>query len=265
MQRSRPPVAAGGTVRAWRACPIPCARSPLTWLTEAPRQDSNLRTRLRMRQPIYCHTCADGDSRGSLDRVGSADVRCGLASWPTSSASREASTASSSPGNLASRSSRRSETSSSRPAGRCQMTPPSRSTRQWWVSVDLDIPLSRLPQRCSPPAARVRTTRSRTGLLGGRATDLLGRRRVFLASLGLYAASSLVGGLAVSPASPQDHPTGMSLVITQADALHGRMPQRGGAGGQLRTGDTGQARAKTRHDWRVEDGIVRGCLIRRAS
>jgi EmrB/QacA subfamily drug resistance transporter len=36
-------------------------------------------------------------------------------------------------------------------------------------------------------------------LLGGRAADLLGRRRVFVAGLGLYAASSLAGGLATGP------------------------------------------------------------------
>ncbi|MFE9422321.1 MFS transporter [Kitasatospora sp. NPDC006697] len=36
-------------------------------------------------------------------------------------------------------------------------------------------------------------------LLGGRASDLLGRRRMFVLALGLYAASSLVGGLAGNP------------------------------------------------------------------
>ncbi len=36
-------------------------------------------------------------------------------------------------------------------------------------------------------------------LLGGRASDLLGRRRVFLAGLGLFATASLAGGLASSP------------------------------------------------------------------
>src|SRR5262245_55681368 len=35
-------------------------------------------------------------------------------------------------------------------------------------------------------------------LLGGRAADLLGRRRVFLVALGLFAAASLVGGLVSS-------------------------------------------------------------------
>ncbi len=33
-------------------------------------------------------------------------------------------------------------------------------------------------------------------LLGGRAADLLGRRRVFLVALGVFAAASLLGGLA---------------------------------------------------------------------
>jgi len=37
-------------------------------------------------------------------------------------------------------------------------------------------------------------------LLGGRASDLLGRRRVFIAALVLFAAASLLGGLATSPA-----------------------------------------------------------------
>ena len=32
-------------------------------------------------------------------------------------------------------------------------------------------------------------------LLGGRAADLLGRRRVFLISLGVFAVASLLGGL----------------------------------------------------------------------
>jgi EmrB/QacA subfamily drug resistance transporter len=36
-------------------------------------------------------------------------------------------------------------------------------------------------------------------LLGGRAADLLGRRRVFVAGLGLYASASLAGGLATTP------------------------------------------------------------------
>src|SRR5579875_254135 len=36
-------------------------------------------------------------------------------------------------------------------------------------------------------------------LLGGRAADLLGRRRVFLAALGVFAAASLLGGLVSSP------------------------------------------------------------------
>lgn len=36
-------------------------------------------------------------------------------------------------------------------------------------------------------------------LLGGRASDLIGRRRMFVLGLGLYAVSSLVGGLATGP------------------------------------------------------------------
>jgi MFS family permease len=37
-------------------------------------------------------------------------------------------------------------------------------------------------------------------LFGGRAADLLGRRRIFVLALTLYAVSSLAGGLAASPA-----------------------------------------------------------------
>ena len=37
-------------------------------------------------------------------------------------------------------------------------------------------------------------------LLGGRAADLFGRRRMFVAGLALYAGASLAGGLSTSPA-----------------------------------------------------------------
>ena len=37
-------------------------------------------------------------------------------------------------------------------------------------------------------------------LLGGRAGDILGRRRVFLAGIGLFTLASLAGGLSTSPA-----------------------------------------------------------------
>jgi MFS family permease len=37
-------------------------------------------------------------------------------------------------------------------------------------------------------------------LLGGRAADLLGRRRIFVTGLALYAGASLAGGLAPTPA-----------------------------------------------------------------
>jgi EmrB/QacA subfamily drug resistance transporter len=47
-------------------------------------------------------------------------------------------------------------------------------------------------------------------LLGGRAADLLGRRRVFVAALTIYAVSSLAGGLATSP-----------LIIVIARAVQG--------------------------------------------
>jgi len=63
-------------------------------------------------------------------------------------------------------------------------------------------------------------------LLGGRAADLLGRRRVFLAALGLFAVASLLGGLVSSPelliaarfvkgiAAAFTAPAGLSLLTT---------------------------------------------------
>ena len=63
-------------------------------------------------------------------------------------------------------------------------------------------------------------------LLGGRAADLLGRRRVFLAALALFAAASLLGGLVSSPglliaarfvkgvAAAVTAPAGLSLLTT---------------------------------------------------
>src|SRR5262249_44699595 len=63
-------------------------------------------------------------------------------------------------------------------------------------------------------------------LLGGRAADLLGRRRVFLAALALFAVASLFGGLVSSPglligarfikgiAAAFTAPAGLSLVTT---------------------------------------------------
>src|SRR5471032_35416 len=71
---------------------------------------------------------------------------------------------SSKPGKRASRSSRRSDNRLARPSGRCQITPLSRSTRQWCVSVDFDNPCNNVPHGCSPPLASVRTTAKRSGL-----------------------------------------------------------------------------------------------------
>src|SRR6201992_1512112 len=63
-------------------------------------------------------------------------------------------------------------------------------------------------------------------LLGGRAADLLGRRRVFLVALGLFAAASLLGGLVSGPslligarfvkgmAAAVTAPAGLSLLTT---------------------------------------------------
>src|SRR5262249_22039866 len=63
-------------------------------------------------------------------------------------------------------------------------------------------------------------------LLGGRAADLLGRRRVFLAALALFSAASLLGGLVSSPglliaarfikgaAAAVTAPAGLSLLTT---------------------------------------------------
>ena len=52
-------------------------------------------------------------------------------------------------------------------------------------------------------------------LLGGRAADLLGRRRVFVAGLELYAGDSLAGGLAPGPVFP--------LVARAAQGLGGAL------------------------------------------
>ncbi len=49
-------------------------------------------------------------------------------------------TASSNPGNRVSRSARRNDMSTTRPSRRCCSTPARRSTFQWWLAVDFDVP-----------------------------------------------------------------------------------------------------------------------------
>ena len=60
-------------------------------------------------------------------------------------------------------------------------------------------------------------------LLGGRAADLLGRRRVFIAGLALYTGASLAGGLASEPEFLLDAPAvqglGGALVFPATYAL----------------------------------------------
>ncbi|HWH96244.1 MAG TPA: MFS transporter [Baekduia sp.] len=80
---------------------------------------------------------------------------------------------------------------------------------QLMFSLDLNIVFVALPEIAADLGFSAQTQQSVVGayavfaggflLLGGRAADLLGRRRTFIAALGLYGSASLAGGLATSP------------------------------------------------------------------
>ena len=77
-------------------------------------------------------------------------------------------------------------------------------------------------------------------LLGGRAGDLLGRRRVFMAGLGLFALFSLLCGLSIS--------SGMLIAFRALQGAAGAvlslaLPPPSDFGGTIRYGAAGRARA----------------------
>ena len=79
-------------------------------------------------------------------------------------------------------------------------------------------------------------------LLGGRAGDILGRRRVFIAGIALFTAASLAGGLATSAA--------WLLAARAAQGVGRRLRLARGAGadrGQLRRGPGADPRAQHLH------------------
>ena len=107
-------------------------------------------------------------------------------------------------------------------------------------------------------------------LLGGRAADLLGRRRILVSGLGLYAGASLVGGLAAAPivlliaratrglAGALVFPATLSLVNTTF--AEGRERNRAvavGRGGRGRPRGRRSARRSSDPDVRLGSGVLR--------
>ena len=104
-------------------------------------------------------------------------------------------------------------------------------------------------------------------LLGGRAADLLGRRRVFLVALAVFALVSVFGGLvgqlSSAPAALAAYRPALGLItgvaaigmLVALSGLRGRPVRQAGLAGDLRTGDLAGAPASGN----LADGDLVGC------
>ena len=108
-------------------------------------------------------------------------------------------------------------------------------------------------------------------LLGGRAADLLGRRRILVAGLALYAGASLAGGLATEQGIPADRPRAARARRRARLSCHvvacqhhlrrgpGAQPRRRGLGrcGRGRTRGRRPGRWRAHPDVRLGGGVLR--------